>query len=219
MDFLYRAVYRRWQTNLLALNATIEAARAGDAGKGFAVVASEVKNLATQTAKATGEIAGADRGGADRHPGGGQGHHRGRRRDHRDERDQHRDRRGGGGTIRGHVGDRPQRRSGRRGNPGGVEPDRQGRGRGAGNRRCRDPDQRRATGLSSQASALRQQVEGFLRLVRADDGPRDRSPHEMGAGSIGERIRHAAFARVDRQQPVQAGELFEQRAAPIARAS
>lgn len=44
------------QTNMLALNAAIEAAHAGDVGRGFAVVANEVKQLSSETSRATLKI-------------------------------------------------------------------------------------------------------------------------------------------------------------------
>ena len=127
------------QTNLLALNATIEAARAGEAGKGFAVVASEVKNLATQTAKATSEIAtqiGEIQTATIESASAIAQHHLDHRRG---EPDRLRHRLGGGGAGRGDPGDRPQRPAGLAGRPRGDQQHRRRQPRGVGLQRGVEP--------------------------------------------------------------------------------
>ena len=100
------------QTNLLALNATIEAARAGEAGRGFAVVASEVKELASQTAKATEEIAGQVAAIQSATGDCVDGDRRHQRHHPRNQRHRHHHRRGRRRAGFGDAGNRPQRPAG-----------------------------------------------------------------------------------------------------------
>ena len=134
------------------------------------MVASEVKNLATQTAKATEDIAGADfqriQGATNDAVEAIQGISRD---DRRDQRHRHRDRRGGRGAGCGDARNRAQRSAGRQRhrrsrptNIGGVT-------QAAGETGKAASQVLSATGeLARQSETLRSEVDQFLRDIKTN---------------------------------------------------